>query len=73
MESLQKRAVRRLFKAGLHVIPLMPDQSFLSIFEGKIKGVPSPDGREFLRYLLLSGKRVDCIAADQESGYQPVR
>lgn len=57
MVSLQKKAVRQLFKSGLHVIPLMPDQSFLSIFEGKIKSVPSPEGREFVRHLLLSGKR----------------
>jgi MoaA/NifB/PqqE/SkfB family radical SAM enzyme len=63
MQSLQKRAVRHLFKGGLHLVPLMSDQSFLSIFEGKINNVPFPEGREFVRQLLLCGKRA--IASPQ--------
>ena len=63
MQSLQKRAVRHLFKGGLHLVPLMSDQSFLSIFEGKINNVPFPEGREFVSQLLLCGKRA--IASPQ--------
>ena len=53
MENLQKKAVRQLFKGGLHVVPLMSDQSFLSIFEGKINGVPFPEGRELSETIAL--------------------
>lgn len=63
MENFQKIAAQGLFKSGLHLVPLMSDQSFLSIFEGKIKTVTSPEGREFVRSLLLSSKRA--IASSQ--------
>ncbi len=61
--KFKKEVVQTLFKGGLHVVPLMSDQSFLSIFEGKIKSIPSPEGKEFVRHLLLSGKRA--IASPQ--------
>lgn len=57
MAGLKNMAVQQLFKGGLHVVPLMTDKAFLSIFEGKIKSIPSEDGREFVRKLLISGKR----------------
>jgi MoaA/NifB/PqqE/SkfB family radical SAM enzyme len=57
MAGLKNKAVQQMFKGGLHVVPLMSDKAFLSIFEGKIKSLPSEDSRDFVRKLLLSAKR----------------
>jgi MoaA/NifB/PqqE/SkfB family radical SAM enzyme len=57
MAGLKNMAVQQLFKGGLHVVPLMSDRAFLSIFEGKIKSIPSDEGRDFVRKLLLSAKQ----------------
>jgi MoaA/NifB/PqqE/SkfB family radical SAM enzyme len=58
MESAKKSAAQTLFSGGLHLIPLIPDNTFLSMFERTINRINYPDGRVFFKQALLNAKRL---------------
>jgi hypothetical protein len=57
MNNFKKEAAQVLFKGGLHLVPLMSDQRFMSIFNGKLDSIPYPDGRDFVSRVLLCTKQ----------------
>jgi MoaA/NifB/PqqE/SkfB family radical SAM enzyme len=57
MRDMRQGAAQAMLKGAIRTIPVIPDQTFLSLFDRKVRGITYPEGREFVTKLLLMIKK----------------
>jgi hypothetical protein len=55
--NVRQGAAQVMLKGAIKTIPVIPGQTFLALFERKLRGITYPEGREFLTKLLLMVKK----------------